>query len=146
MAWKDSIPPNDPRNLKYESLYAGGPARLKWDLPTLATDGDSAFRYVVYRFDRNNIQRTDLEDPANVSSIIGVRSSSPEIPPNIGGPYYYVVTALDRITNESGMSNVIAVYPPAAPVLASPANDQSGQPSELLLNWYYMPHASSYHL
>jgi uncharacterized lipoprotein YddW (UPF0748 family) len=144
MAWKDSIPPNDPWNLKYESLYTRGPAGLKWNIPTLAADGDSAFRYVVYRFDKDNIQITDLEDPARISSITGIPRSSPEIPPNIGGPYYYLVTALDRNSNESDMSNMIAVYPPEEPVLVSPVNGEQGLPSEAVLTWHHLTTAASY--
>ncbi len=146
MSWKDSIPPKVPQNLRYEPVASSVPPALQWDPPALAADGDSAVRYVVYRFEKSDIQLNDLENATNISALSGVNYNTPETPPDIGGPYYYVVTALDRNANESGMSQVISIYPPGKPVLASPLDGEPDQPSEVLLSWYRSTDAASYQL
>lgn len=108
MNWKDTIPPNPPKFLRYTTL-SGNRVKLMWDLPQAANDGDSAKRYVVYRFTSSNIQPSDLENSANIMSIEGLRESIMPSPPNISQTYYYVVTSLDRNYNESGISNILAV-------------------------------------
>ena len=110
MSWKDTISPNPPKYLRYETL-AGNQIKLIWDLPETATDGDSASRYVIYRFTSSIIQPSDLNNSANIISIEGSRQSTPPIPPNPTGTYYYVVTSLDRNYNESSISNILVVNP-----------------------------------
>ena len=107
MNWKDIVPPNPIQNLRFERL-ANGQGGLLWDLPQLAGDGDSASRYVVYRFDHSNVQPNELDNSANILNVEGSRQSIPGEPPNSNGPYYFVVTSLDRNYNESTMSSVLA--------------------------------------
>ncbi|MDZ7288582.1 MAG: family 10 glycosylhydrolase [candidate division KSB1 bacterium] len=144
MAWKDSVPPNFPQNLRYERLAGTGTAGLRWDLPATAADGDSASRYVVYRFATSSVSKSDLDDPSKIVSVIGGRIAMPKTPPAGSGPAYYVVTALDRNANESAMSSVLLVSPPATPLLASPANGALDQPASVTLRWYYPSNAASY--
>lgn len=146
MAWKDSIPPNMPQNLRYERLSSTGPAGLHWDTPAIAADGDSANRYVIYRFDRADIKPDDINDPGKILLIQGGRTCIPETPPDTNDSYYYVVTALDRNSNESTMSRMLQLFPPPTPVLASPADGEPDQPSEIILSWYYPENAATYHL
>lgn len=108
MNWKDTLPPNPPRFLRYETLSANR-IKLIWDLPQTASDGDSAKRYTVYRFTSPDIQPSDLNNSANIMDIVGVRECTIPAPPNISQSYYYVVTSLDRNFNESGISNILAV-------------------------------------
>jgi hypothetical protein len=117
-----------------------------WDLPEIASDGDSASRYVVYRFESSNIQPADLDDPANILNVEGSRFSIPEEPPNPSGPYYYVVTSLDRNYNESVMSNVAEVFPPNAPDLVYPSDGSADQADTVILGWNYSELASTYRL
>lgn len=145
MIWKDSIAPNPPQNLVFQRLPSGQ-AGISWDLPQIASDGDSASRYVVYRFNTSNIQPSDLNNPANIYNVEGHRFSIPGEPPNPLGPYYFVVTSLDRNYNESVMSSVLQVNPPPVPVLASPANGAANLSEVMTLNWYYPDLASSYRL
>lgn len=145
MAWKDTIPPNPPQNLVFERL-PNGQAAISWDLPQIAPDGDSASRYVVYRFNNSNIQPSDLNNPANIYNVEGRRFSIPGEPPNPQGPYYFVVTSLDRNYNESVMSSVLQVNPPPVPVLASPVNGAINISEVMTLDWYYPDLASSYRL
>lgn len=143
MNWKDIIPPNPIQNLRFERL-ANGQAGLIWDLPQSASDGDSASRYVVYRFDFLNVLQSDLNNSANILNIEGPRQSIPGEPPSATGPYYFVVTSLDRNYNESEMSSVLTVNPPPAPELVSP--DNVSVSDTVLLKWNYPALASSFRL
>ncbi len=145
MNWKDVVAPNPPQNLRFERL-ANGQGGLLWDIPQTASDGDSAKRYVVYRFDYSNIQPADLENSANILNVEGSRESIPGEPPTPTGPFYFVVTSLDRNYNESGMSNVLQVNPPPVPVLALPLNSAVNIEDTVILKWNYPLLASSYNL
>lgn len=145
MSWKDIINPNPPLNLRFERL-TNGQGGLHWDLPQIASDGDSASRYVVYRFDNPNILPADLENSANILNVEGSRESIPGEPPTPSGPYYFVVTSLDRNYNESLMSNVLQVNPPPVPLLAFPNNNSVNIEDTVTLKWNYPSLASSYRL
>ena len=145
MNWKDIIPPNPIQNLRFERL-ANGQGGLLWNLPQTASDVDSASRYVVYRFDYPNIQPSDLNNSANILNIEGSRLSIPGVPPNPTGPYYFVVTSLDRNYNESTMSSILQVNPPQVPVLAYPANNSVNIEDTIEFKWNYPNLASSYRL
>jgi len=145
MNWKDVVAPNPPQNLRFERL-ANGQGGLLWDVPQTASDGDSAKRYVVYRFDYSNIQSGDLENSANILNVEGSRESIPGEPPSPTGPFYFVVTSLDRNYNESVMSNILQVNPPPVPVLALPLNNSVDLEDTVTLKWNYPLLASSYNL
>lgn len=145
MNWQDIILPNQVQNLRFEKL-SNGQGGLIWDLPQIASDGDSASRYVVYRFDSSIIQPMDLENPSNILNIEGERQSIPGEPPSPTGPYYFVVTSLDRNYNESEMSNILTVYPPPIPVLAYPLDGSFNIEDTMTLKWNYPNLASSYRL
>ena len=71
---------------------------LMWTEPKAKTEMDKAMRYVVYRFGAK--ERMDLEDPSKIVAI--TRDSYLNLPYNGGNDtYVYVVTALDRLHNES---------------------------------------------
>ncbi len=141
MNWKDNVPPNPIQNLRFERL-ANGQAGLSWDLPEVASDGDSAYRYVVYRFDKSNITPTDLDSSKNILNVEGSRQSIPGAPSGTG-PYYFVVTALDRNFNESTMSEVLMVSPPPEPILALPDIGTITKDT-VILRWHYPDLASTY--
>lgn len=145
MAWKDIVPPNAPQNLRFERL-PNGQGGLAWDLPQTASDGDTASRYVVYRFNYSNVQPIDLQNSANIYNVEGSRYSIPGEPPDPNGPYYFVVTALDRNYNESVMSSVIQVNPPPVPVLVSPSNGALNLSDVINLQWLYPDLATSFGL
>ena len=145
MNWKDIIPPNPIQNLTFGKLPSGQ-AGLKWDLPQTASDGDSAYRYVVYRFDNSNISASDLDDSKNIYNVEGSRQSIPGIPPSGIGPSYFVVTALDRNYNESSMSSVLTVTGPSAPTLIAPSNGTPNTADTITLKWSYPELASVFRL
>ena len=91
-----STPPNPAKDLK--AVRSGGQTRLSWTAPAAATEMDRAVRYCVYRFDPK--ESIDLEKAENILKIVGkneylfpVQKENKE--------YVYVVTALDRMWNES---------------------------------------------
>lgn len=143
MAWKDVVPPNAPRNLRYERIAGTGTAGLKWDLPPTASDGDSASMYVIYYFNTPNIQPGDLADPSRILSVTNTRVHRPPQPAT-SGPLYFTATALDRNANESVRGNVLQIAAPATPVLASPANGASDLLGQVTLRWLYPNNAASY--
>jgi len=145
MNWKDSILPNEPRNLRYVNLPDSSIAALQWEVPSIASDGDSASRYVVYKFDYNPTYPNDFSDPANILSVEGLRFSSPQEPTGTG-PYYYAVTSLDRNSNESIASNVLSISPPPLSQLIYPVNNAINMPDSIPLQWENSDFVSRYNL
>lgn len=146
MAFKDSVDPYMPRNIRYARLPNGGPAAIQWDVPLIAPDGDSASRYVVYRFNQPPILPGDLDSASHIVSVEGRRYSIPATP-QVNGSYYFLATSLDRNYNESETSSLLMIAAPAAPVLAYPANGAQNQPPSMTLGWTPGASlASSYHL
>ena len=71
---------------------------LFWTAPKAKTEMDEAVQYVVYRF--ANKEKVNLEDPSKIVAI--TRDTFYKLPYENGKTKYrYVVTALDRLNNES---------------------------------------------
>ncbi|MCF0159633.1 MAG: family 10 glycosylhydrolase [Bacteroidaceae bacterium] len=71
---------------------------LFWTEPSYRSEMDRAARFVVYRFKKN--ESIDLEDPAHIVAI--TPNTYFKLPPSDGStPHTYVITALDRLSNES---------------------------------------------
>lgn len=106
MPWKDKVPPNAPQNVKIRKIADLGVA-ITWELPaTPPKDGDEVNAFVVYRFEEN--EQINIENPARILQIVrneGILSCTDKTY-NQEKNYVYVVTALDRLQNESVMSNV----------------------------------------
>ncbi len=100
MKWLDSIPPLPPRDLKAAMTAEG--IELFWQQSADAMDGDGANSYVIYRFEGRR-PRLYLEDPRYiVAQCMG--ESSTRFMDKTADPkkkYVYVITALDRLQNES---------------------------------------------
>jgi len=109
MLWLDSIPPHSPTDLTATSTLEGEAIKLDWQAPTEAADGEFAYGYVIYRF---NVGETiDLQDPRYILHITYSRDQLSYTDHHIkkDGRYVYVVTALDRLKNESEPSDYLAV-------------------------------------
>ncbi|MDF2431989.1 MAG: hypothetical protein JWP44_1620 [Mucilaginibacter sp.] len=105
MLWLDSIPPNAPRNVTATQGIHG--VALKWEAPLLAKDNEPVYGYVIYRFDGN--EKVNLNDPKYILHIqYNVTSTFMDETAGKGKTYLYVVTALDRLKNESEPSPTIA--------------------------------------
>jgi uncharacterized lipoprotein YddW (UPF0748 family) len=107
MTWKDSVPPNKPTNLTANINAAQSSVTLSWTRPTAATDGETAKYYVVYRFLVN--ETINLDKSAAIRSI--TTDTTTNFVDAFANPaaFVYVVTAVDRLHNESGASNSVSV-------------------------------------
>jgi uncharacterized lipoprotein YddW (UPF0748 family) len=112
MLWLDSIPPNPPRNVI--TMVEKGGVSLKWDVPLLAADKEPVYGYVIYRFD--GTERVNLNDPKYILHIQYNDTTfyRDETAKN-GKTYLYVVTAIDRLKNESEPSPTIAAITKVIP-------------------------------
>jgi len=107
MIWLDSIPPNAPQKLdiaiKRRSLV------LTWQTPPLARDKEPVYGYVIYRFE-NAGKKITLEDPKNILHIqLDASTTFEDKTIEAGKDYTYLVTAIDRLRNESYSSNTIHI-------------------------------------
>ncbi|MCX6138153.1 MAG: family 10 glycosylhydrolase [Ignavibacteriales bacterium] len=100
MLWKDSIPPGVPAGLT-ATVTPGIAIVLNWQKPAIASDGDTARYYVVYR-----AQYPDTIDYSNPQYIRAITNDASTryadvftIPANTR--YTYAVTACDKLHNES---------------------------------------------
>lgn len=92
----DDKAPGKVKKLKMVWTYEG--PVLFWTAPKAKHEMDKAVQYVVYRFDKE--EKVNLEDP---SHIVAITRDPYYLLPYRGGKdkYRYVVTALDRLHNES---------------------------------------------
>jgi uncharacterized lipoprotein YddW (UPF0748 family) len=105
MPWKDAIPPNSPTDLEVRRSDNLG-AVVSWKLPLrISRDKDEIQSFVLYRFEEG--EEINLENPRNIVSIIRNVGLLNFVDRNISKKksYFYVITALDRLHNESSPSN-----------------------------------------
>lgn len=109
MNWLDSIAPLAPSNLVFNILQFGG-VSLRWEPPQEAIDGDKAYGYVIYRF--NEGEEINIGNPENILEIVydGARNFYTDESVRKGLSYTYIVTAIDRLKNESPPSNHQTFY------------------------------------
>lgn len=103
MPWKETTPPLAPQNLTIKG-DSTGTVTLEWTAPLAAGDGEKASYYAVYRFsDKDEI---NTEDPRFLLDVIPAKKTTfkDHLTPGSGLKYTYVVTALDRLYNESEKS------------------------------------------
>ena len=146
MDWKESIPPNTPRNLVLSFIPSRGSYELQWQTPVAASDGDTAARYVVYRFRGSSVGSGDAEVPRNMVMLSGTTMA---VPPARIDPfdlqYSFAVSALDENNNESALTPVVAIAAPlAAPQLSSPADGNQTFGRSDSLTWAPVPGAIQY--
>ncbi len=139
MKWKDknNYKPNAPSNLRFEINSTNGKYELHWDKPAASADGDTAFFYIVYRSENNP---PDINDSTNLFGLAGLTMlPSNDAKYSVTKGEYYGVTAIDRYSNESDMSNVaslnLASLIPEKPELTSPADDSHDLSMTAKLSW-----------
>ncbi len=109
MPWLDNIPPNPPQSLQVELDVKEGVPVLKWAPPSKAIDNELAYGYVIYRF--NDDATVNTNTPKNILKI-SFESAQTSFIDTTALPnhrYHYTVTALDRMKNESTVSNVVSI-------------------------------------
>ncbi len=141
MSWKNTTPPNSPSNLKYDQI-AASPAELQWDVPAPTGSGDTASRYVVYRFSKSNSLVSDFDSASNMILVTGENTADPPVPQG-NGPTFYAVSSVDENNNESTPTGILRIDAPSTPLLVSPANGSPARDTTLLV-WRSPGLVSSY--
>lgn len=101
MPFIDKKRPKKPRKVK--AVWTSDGYILFWSVPRGKKWGDIAKQYVVYRFAKG--ERIDIENPAKIVAV--TTDTYYKLPYNKGiEKYTYVVTALDRMSNESKAKKV----------------------------------------
>ena len=110
MTWKDATPPGAPVELKAVK-YGADSVVLEWS-STAATSGelDKARQFVIYRSESPEVDITNAEHLLRIAASDSTRYNDKAVEP--GTTYYYTVTAVDRLHNESSASNTAANLPP----------------------------------
>ena len=109
MNWKDETPPMDPRNLKAR-IYNSSQVVLVWSAPDSSMDPIDIQRYNVFRSDYTPVDFSDAQNLIHITHRADTFFIDKTAKPGI--TYYYVVTALDRVNNESPPSNEVCVSMP----------------------------------
>lgn len=108
MPWLDAEPPAPPRGLT-QRQSPEGKVILHWQQPVQQTQTDHVYGYVVYRFEKD--EPIDMEDPGNLLfyTYDGIHTTYTDRDVEAGMEYTYIITALDRLKNESTGSNAVSV-------------------------------------
>lgn len=106
MPWLDEVVPNQPEQLSADVLDNG--VHLKWQKPLKAQDGETASGYVIYRFEEG--EKIDILNAKNILRI-SFEDFTSFIDTDVenGKRYNYLLTALDRLKNESEPTGPIGV-------------------------------------
>lgn len=117
MPWKDNQPPPPVSNLTAQTL--GNEVRLSWVAPPDTGNAlDNVRQFVVYRSTSSTIIR---DDAANIARITANERETSFTDSGLApGTYYYTVTALDRLHNESIPAGTVS-----AQLVANPAGSFS---------------------
>jgi hypothetical protein len=84
---------------------------LKWAPPPPAKDNEPVYGYVIYRFEGD--EKIDTEDPAKILNVeYNTATNYTDDTAEKGKTYRYIVTALDRLKNESDASSLVTVTLP----------------------------------
>lgn len=109
MVWLDSIAPKTPVGLTARKVVRG--IELSWQTPPPAADKEPVYGYVVYRF--TGAEKFNLNDPKYIVHIqYSPETTWTDTTANNGANYIYMVTALDRLKNESEHSEPASVKLP----------------------------------
>jgi uncharacterized lipoprotein YddW (UPF0748 family) len=144
MNWKDQVKPNVPSGLRWDKLAGVRGDGLIWNIPSAASDGETAFMYAVYKFISSSVQPSDLENSSNLYNIVGTSYASLKAKDNASGTMYFGVTSLDKNYNESTISNIISVQIqiPGKPLQISPVNLAINQKDTMKFVWENTPHSN----
>lgn len=109
MPWKDDKPAMDPRNLRAHLLSSGN-VLLIWSQPDSSIEPKDVQRYNVFRSELNPVDFFNAENLIHITAQADTFFIDRTVRP--GHRYHYVVTALDRVNNESPPSNQVTIFIP----------------------------------
>ncbi len=126
MPWKDDQPPPPVGNLTAQTR--GNEIRLSWTAPPATGNAmDQVRQYVIYRSTGSTIDR---DTAANLVRITANETETSHTDAGLlPGTYYYTVTALDRLHNESVPAATVSAQLVATP--AGPPGSTAGSFSRL---------------
>ncbi len=105
MPWRDNIVPAAPSNLAF--ILTGNNVELTWQKPSVTSDELQKVRqFVVYRSTSPIIDIANTNNIRIVTSIDTTKYTDINVAP---ATYYYTITSLDRLYNESVVSNNVMV-------------------------------------
>jgi uncharacterized lipoprotein YddW (UPF0748 family) len=105
MPWRDNVVPAAASNLSF--TLNGNNVELQWQKPTATSDELQKVRqFVVYRSTTTPVDITTANNIRTVTNKDTVKYIDASV---ADGTYYYTVTSLDRLHNESAVSNTITV-------------------------------------
>jgi uncharacterized lipoprotein YddW (UPF0748 family) len=108
MLWKDPIPPNRPEFLTIQKITFDK-FRIAWTRPQPAADGEVAEYYNIFR-------STSPINPNKAEHLYKITSNPDtfffDMITDTNAVYYYAVSALDKLDNESGTSNIVTTSVP----------------------------------
>ena len=111
MPWKDDAPPQSATALSAVK-YGNDSVVLNWIKPgTAASELDKVKRFVIYRSTNPVIDINDANNILFITPFDTTAYRDNTIAPNT--TYYYTVTAIDRLHNESEVSNTASNTPPS---------------------------------
>lgn len=103
MPWKDPVPPNPPTNLTVQKISYDR-YKLIWNKPLPASDNETAEYYNIFRavqpIDQNNHTHLYKITTSADTFFFDTISDTTQV-------YYYAVSALDKLDNESQLSNIV---------------------------------------
>jgi uncharacterized lipoprotein YddW (UPF0748 family) len=97
MVWKDSIPPNSPKDVTVTNDR--GTTSITWKTPEPAADKEPPYRFVVYR---SATKKMDMRKAENIAAILPGTARAFRDEDFSGREFYYTVMTIDRAGNESG--------------------------------------------
>ena len=118
MSWKaPQTAPTIPTNLQFVSVPGSNLYSLNWTAPAQAADGDTAARYLVYRFAGATVG--DTSNSRNTIDLEGVTTTTPASRIDSLGvqQYTFAVSAVDRYNHEGPLASIA---PPAASLVSAP--------------------------
>ena len=107
MLWLDDVDPNPPKELT--AIALNDCVDISWKTPAAASDGQTAYGYVIYRFNEGEEIRTSQAANILKISFDSSKTSYSDFSVSSGTRYTYVVTAIDRLKNESVNSMKVGI-------------------------------------
>ena len=137
MSWKASTKPSSPQSLSVTPVTVDEVITnftLNWDKVTVPEGNDTTLKYAVYRVTAEQ-QPTIEEVNSDIRNLIAVTGSTTYTDklPGTGAPNWYVVTAVNRNSEESDASNFVETE-----ILTSAEDsDVFGLPKQIVLEQNY---------